>query len=119
VIDAMRKVAPSPLAVRLSALSGSIALRDLDTDPIVDLALGVRHPDFAQLLGTSGLAVPDSLGMAPGGGRDLGSATIDVRVRGRPADPASLGEPKDRLQAATPDAAGDRAPARRFHLQFR
>jgi hypothetical protein len=73
-----------------AALSGSIALRDLDTDPMVDLALGVRHLDFAQLLGTSGLAVPESLGMAPGGGRDLGSATIDVRVRGRPADPASL-----------------------------
>jgi len=91
-----------------AALSGSIALRDLDTDPIVpcraagasrdslpcgpvvDLALGVRDLDFAQLLGTSGLAVPESLGMAPGGGRDLGSATIDVRVRGRPADPASL-----------------------------
>ena len=71
-------------------LLGSIALRDLNTDPIVDLALGVRHLDFAQLLGTSGLAVPESLGMAPGGGRDLGSATIDVRVRGRPADPASL-----------------------------
>jgi hypothetical protein len=91
-----------------AALSGSIALRDLDTDPIVpcraagasrdslpcgpvvDLALGVRHLDFAQLLGTSGLAVPESLGMAPGGGHDLGSATIDVRVRGRLADPASL-----------------------------
>jgi hypothetical protein len=73
-----------------AALSGSIALRDLDTDPIVDLALGVRHLDFAQLLGTSGLAVPESLRMAPGGGRDLGSATIDVRIRGRPADPASL-----------------------------
>src|SRR6185437_5787541 len=73
-----------------AALSGSIALRDLDTDPTVDLALGVRHLDFAQLLGTSGLAVPESLGMAPGGGGDLGSATIDVRVRGRPADPASL-----------------------------
>jgi hypothetical protein len=73
-----------------AALSGSIALRDLDTDPIVDLALGVKHRDFAQLLGTSGLAVPESLGMAPGGGRDLGLATIDVRVRGRPADPASL-----------------------------
>ena len=28
--------------------------------------------------------------MAPGAGRDLGSATIDVRVRGRLADPASL-----------------------------
>ena len=73
-----------------AALSGSIALRDLDTDPIVDLALGVRQLDFAQLLGTSGLALPESLGMAPGGGHDLGSATIDVRVRGRPADPASL-----------------------------
>src|SRR5580698_4249258 len=73
-----------------AALSGSIALRDLDTDPIVDLALGVQHLDFAQLLGTSGLAVPESLGMAPGGGRDLGSASIDLRVRGRPGDPASL-----------------------------
>jgi monofunctional biosynthetic peptidoglycan transglycosylase len=73
-----------------AALSGSIELRDLDTDPVVDLALGVRHLDFAQLLGTSGLAVPESLGIAPGSGRDLGSATIDLRVRGRLADPASL-----------------------------
>lgn len=73
-----------------AALSGSIALRDLDTDPVVDLALGVQHLDFAQLLGASGLAVPESLGIAPGGDRDLGSATIDVRVRGRLADPASL-----------------------------
>ncbi len=73
-----------------AALSGSIALHDLNTDPIIDLALGVRHLEFAQLLGTSGLAVPESLGMAPGGARDLGSASIDLRVRGRPADPASL-----------------------------
>jgi hypothetical protein len=73
-----------------AALSGSIALRNLDTDPVVDLALGVQHLDFAQLLGASGLGVPESLGMAPGGGLDLGSASIDVRVRGRPADPASL-----------------------------
>jgi hypothetical protein len=73
-----------------AALSSSIALRDLDTDPIVDLAIGVRHLDFAQLLGTSGLAVPDGLGMTPGGNHDLGSATIDLHVRGRPADPASL-----------------------------
>jgi len=72
-----------------AALSGSIMLRDLDTDPMVDLALGVRSLDFAQLLDTSGLAVPESLGMAPGG-RDLGSATIDLRVRGRLSDPASL-----------------------------
>jgi hypothetical protein len=73
-----------------AALSGSITLRDLDTDPVVDLALGIQHLDFAQLLGASGLAVPDGFGMAPGAGGDLGSATIDVRVRGRPADPASL-----------------------------
>jgi hypothetical protein len=72
-----------------AALAGSLALRDLDTDPVVDLALGGQL-DFAQLLGTSGLAVPESLGMMPGGGRDLGSATIDVRVRGPLADPASL-----------------------------
>ncbi len=72
-----------------ASLAGSLALRDLDTDPVVDLALGGRL-DFAQLLGTSGLAVPESLGLAPGGGHDLGSATIDVRVRGRTADPASL-----------------------------
>jgi hypothetical protein len=50
-----------------ATLSGSIALRDLDTDPIVDLVLGVRHLDFAQLPGTSGLAMPESLGMALGG----------------------------------------------------
>jgi hypothetical protein len=74
-----------------AAFSGSIALRNLDTDPVVDLALGVQHLDFAQLLGASGLGVPESLGMAPGGGGlDLGSASIDVRVRGRLADPASL-----------------------------
>ncbi len=73
-----------------AALSGSIALRDLDTDPVVDLALGMQHLDFAQLLGASGLAVPESLGMATGADRDIGSATIDVRVRGRLADPGSI-----------------------------
>jgi hypothetical protein len=73
-----------------AALSGSIALRELDSDPVVDLALGVQHLDFAQVLGASGLAVPESLGMASGGGRDLGSATIDVHVRGRLSDPASV-----------------------------
>jgi monofunctional biosynthetic peptidoglycan transglycosylase len=71
-------------------LSGSIALRDLDTDPVIDLALGVQRLDFAQLLSTSGLSVPESLGLAPGGDDGLGTATIDVRVHGRPSDPASL-----------------------------
>ena len=70
-------------------LSGSITLRDLGADPMVDLALGVRNLDFAQVLGTSGLAVPESLGMMPGS-RDLGLATIELRVRGRASDPALL-----------------------------
>jgi hypothetical protein len=71
-------------------LAGSVTLHDLNTDPVVDLVLGVQRLDFAKLLGTSGLAVPDSLGMAPGGGQDLGSAKIDVRILGRLSDPASL-----------------------------
>jgi hypothetical protein len=76
--------------VASAALSGSIALRDLHTDPFVDLALGMEHLDFAQLLGASGLAVPESLGLTPGADTDLGAATIDLRVRGRLEDPASL-----------------------------
>ena len=73
-----------------AVLSGSISLQEVDSDPMVDLVLGVRNLDFAQLLGASGIPVPDSLGLPPGGGRDLGSTTIDVRIRGRPADPASV-----------------------------
>ncbi len=71
-------------------LTGSIALRGLYTDPIVDLALGVQRLDFAQLLGTSGLGTPDSLGMVPGGSPSLGSAKIDLRILGHLSDPASL-----------------------------
>jgi Transglycosylase len=73
-----------------AALSGSVILRDLDADPGVDLVLGMHHLDFAQLLGASGLAVPESLGMTPGAGGDLGCASIDIGVRGRLRDPASL-----------------------------
>src|SRR5262249_29244541 len=40
-------------------LSGSITLRDIDTDPSVDLALGVRQLDFGRLLGAAGLVVPE------------------------------------------------------------
>ncbi|MEI8299608.1 MAG: biosynthetic peptidoglycan transglycosylase [Pseudomonadota bacterium] len=73
-----------------AVLSGSLALTGLDTDPAIDLELGARQLDFAQLLGASGLAVPDSLGLATGSRHDLGSATIDLQVRGRLAVPASL-----------------------------
>ncbi|HEU5134931.1 MAG TPA: biosynthetic peptidoglycan transglycosylase [Steroidobacteraceae bacterium] len=71
-------------------LSGSMTLREMDTDPSVDVALGVRQLEFGRLLGAAGLAVPESLGVAPGGSHDLGSATIEVRVRGRAAEPAAL-----------------------------
>ncbi|HKE93856.1 MAG TPA: biosynthetic peptidoglycan transglycosylase [Povalibacter sp.] len=71
-------------------LSGSITLRDIDTDPTVDLALGVRQLEFGRLLGAAGLTLPKSLGPATGGNRDLGSATIEVHVRGRLAEPAAL-----------------------------
>jgi hypothetical protein len=70
--------------------TGSLALRDLDTDPAIDLALGVRRLDFAQLLGSLGLAVPKSLGLPPDWDHGLGSAAIDLQVRGRLSDAASL-----------------------------
>jgi hypothetical protein len=71
-------------------VSGSIALRDVNTDPNVDLALGVRALEFGRLLGAAGLAVPESLGMAPGRSDDLGRATLEVGIRGRASDPAAL-----------------------------
>jgi hypothetical protein len=71
-------------------LSGSMTLREMDTDPTVDLALAVRQLDFGRLLGAAGLAVPESLGVAPGGSRDLGSASIEVGVRGSLSAPAAL-----------------------------
>jgi hypothetical protein len=70
-------------------LSGSMTLH-MDNDPRVDLALGVRQLDFGRLLGAAGLAVPESLGAGPGGTRDLGSASIEVGVRGRWSAPADL-----------------------------
>jgi len=71
-------------------LSGSMTLRDMDSDPSVDLALGVRKLDFGRLLGAAGLAVPESLGVGPGGTHDLGSASIEVGVRGRWSAPTAL-----------------------------
>jgi transglycosylase-like protein len=70
-------------------LSGSMTLRDLETDPSVDLKLGVRRLDFGRLLGAAGLAVPESLGLAPGGS-DLGTASIEVGVHGSLSAPAAL-----------------------------
>src|SRR4029453_18334379 len=70
-------------------LSGSIAL-SIDDDPSIDLALGVRQLEFGRLLGAAGLAVPESLGVAPGSSNDLGSASIEVGVGGRASDPAAL-----------------------------
>ena len=70
-------------------LSGSMSLRDMDSDPSVDLTLGVRQLEFGRMLGAAGLAVPKSLGLAPGGS-ELGTASIEVSVRGRASDPAAV-----------------------------
>jgi hypothetical protein len=71
-------------------LSGSVSLRDMNADPTVDLALGVRQLDFGRLLGAAGLAVPESLGAAPGVNTDLGSASMEVGVKGSLSAPATL-----------------------------
>jgi hypothetical protein len=71
-------------------LSGSLTLRDMDTDPTVDLTLGVRQLDFGRVLGAAGLAVPENLGLTPGGTPDLGSASIEVGIRGSSSAPADL-----------------------------
>jgi hypothetical protein len=71
-------------------LSGSITLRDMETDPSVDLTLGVQKLEFGRMLGAAGLAVPESLGLSPGRSRDLGSATIEVSAHGLASEPAAL-----------------------------
>jgi penicillin-binding protein 1A len=75
-----------------AALSGTLVVRDLDTDPSVDLALDVERVDFARLLRTSGLEAPEKLGRAAatGHGDDLGSASLAVRAQGRLSDPMSF-----------------------------
>jgi Transglycosylase len=75
-----------------AALSGSLLLRDLDTDPSMDLSLDVERVDFASLLRTSGLDVPKDLGRLAADGRteDLGSASLTARAQGRLSDPSSF-----------------------------
>jgi transglycosylase-like protein len=75
-----------------AALSGTLVVSDLDTDPGVDLSLDVDRVDFARLLRTSGLETPEKLGpaAAAGHGDDLGSASLAVRAQGRLSDPASF-----------------------------
>jgi transglycosylase-like protein len=86
------------LTIDGAALSGSVALRDLDTDPAIDLALDAERVDFARLLRTTGLVSSAIAG--PEGTRrpaddagpagDLGSAALAARAQGRLSDPASF-----------------------------
>src|SRR2546426_2350521 len=74
-----------------AALSGALVLRDLDTDPLLDLSLDVERVDFARLLRTWGLETPENLGSRTAGrADDLGSASLVVRAQGRISDPASF-----------------------------
>jgi transglycosylase-like protein len=75
-----------------AALSGSLAVRDLNTDATVDLSVDVERVDFARLLRSSGLEAPKSLGpeVVAGGAGGLGSASLAASARGRISDPASF-----------------------------
>jgi len=76
-----------------AVVSGSFAVRGLDTDPSVDVSLEVEPVDVASVLRSSGLEAPKRLVSAagPGGrGGDLGSASLSARARGRLSDPASF-----------------------------
>jgi transglycosylase-like protein len=72
--------------------SGSLDLHNLETDPGVDVSLDVKRVDFARLLRTSGLEVPENLRAAASGGGDgdLGSASLAAHAKGRISDPASF-----------------------------
>ena len=75
-----------------AALSGSLVLRDLDTDPFLDLSLDAQRLDLARLLRTWGLDTPENLGSrtAAGSTDDLGSVSLAAHARGRISDPASF-----------------------------
>ncbi len=70
-------------------VSGSLSLQHLDADPVVDFSLGVQRLDFARLLATSGLELPEDLKPAAAAG-DLGTVTIGLQVKGRLSEPAAL-----------------------------
>jgi hypothetical protein len=69
-----------------AALSGSLAVRDLGSEASVDLKLDMERVDFARLLKTSGLEIPESLGAE----QDLGTASLAASARGRLSEPASF-----------------------------
>jgi len=69
---------PSPRDGGVTTLAARTTARSSTTEPVVDLALGMKHWTFAATVGASGLA-GRSFGMAPGAGRDLGAARSIVR----------------------------------------
>src|SRR6185369_2074021 len=75
-----------------AALSGALALHELDTDPRLDLSLDVEHVDFARLLRMSGLETPGRPDSGPPAGEedDLGAAALSARVQGVFSAPASF-----------------------------
>lgn len=76
------------------SLSGSLLLSELRTAPRLDLHLVVDQLDFARVLKSAGLDAPEAVAAAAGGpsaGRgDLGAASLELRVSGQLADPASF-----------------------------
>ncbi len=71
-------------------LAGSLSIRGLGADPVMDLALAAKQLDFVELLGMAALEVPERLQLPAGGKTSLGVAAMDVQVSGRLAEPATL-----------------------------
>jgi hypothetical protein len=82
------------LATGGAEMSGRASLSGGTKDPRVDLSLDVERLDFARLFAASSLKLL-------GGGDDLGSMALAVRVEGRPAEPGSLAV-SQRLDFAPP-----------------
>lgn len=77
-----------------AALSGTLALTRLSSDPLLEAALEIERLDFARLFATSGLPWPAALAVGDAGearaAADLGSASLSARVSGRLHDAASF-----------------------------
>jgi len=74
------------------AVSGSLSLDDVPTDPRLDLAFDVERVDLARLLALSALDAPVAMpASVPGhGDGPLGSASLSAHVTGTVSDPASF-----------------------------
>jgi hypothetical protein len=89
--DARRLDVPAwRLSTAAASAAGALRVTEPGPDAEVDLALHVERVDFARLLHLSALDAPPVAASPAGRDGSLGSAALDLTVRGRLADPASF-----------------------------